>query len=107
MQQSTEQMIQERGLNAPRITKEIIESTIKHTEVIKHVTPAGKVLRWAVLTCQNGYAVTGKPSAAVSIENDNEEVGNKVAIDNAKNEMWQLLGYELQTQLAANKAEAN
>jgi hypothetical protein len=103
MQQTTEQMIQERGLNAPRVTKEEIDRTIIHTEIVKHITPAGKILRWAVLTCENGYAVTGKPSAAVSVENDNQEVGEKVAIDNAKAEMWALLGYQLQTSLMLGK----
>ena len=60
-----------------------------------------KVLRWAVLTTRNGFAVVGKPSASVSVENDNAEVGEKIAILNSRDEVWPLMGYELQSKLAA------
>jgi hypothetical protein len=87
------------GAIAPRITPGDIDANIVHTEIVKHVTPAGKVLRWAVLTCKNGFAVTGKPSASVSVENDREGIGKEVAISNARDEMWALMGYELQSKL--------
>ena len=53
-----------------------------------------------MLTTRNGYAVVGKPSASVSPENDNAEIGEKVAIDNARGELWPLMGYELQSKLS-------
>jgi hypothetical protein len=52
------------------------------------------------LTTSNGFAVTGRPSASVSPLNDNAEIGDAVAIENAKNELWPLMGYELRSKLA-------
>lgn len=89
-------------MSAPRITKADLEANIVHTEIVKHISPSGQVLRWAVLTTRSGFAVTGRPSAAVSSENDNAELGEKVAIENAKAELWPLMGYELRARLAAN-----
>lgn len=98
---SIEQEIINKGLTAPRITPAAIEANIAHVEYVKHISAGGKVLRWAVITTQNGFAVTGSPSASVSPENDDAEIGQRVALANAKNEMWSLMGYELQGKLAA------
>lgn len=95
-----EQAIQAKGLNAPRVTPADLESNIIDTEIVKHVSATGKVLRWAVLTTRNGFAVTGKPSASVSVANDNAEIGEQVAIENAKAELWPLMGYALSSKLA-------
>lgn len=81
--------------NAPRVTQEDINVRIADTEIVKHVSKSGQVLRWAVITMVNGFAVTGEPSCAVSKENDNVEDGERIAIDNAKNEIWKLEGYLL------------
>lgn len=99
-EKALEQEIQARGLTAPRITPADLDDNIADTEIVKHVTKSGKVLRWAVLTTRNGYAVVGRPSASVSVENDNAEIGEKVAIDNARGELWPLMGYELQSKLS-------
>ena len=100
--QNLEAAIVAAGANvAPRITPANIEANTVHTEIVKHITPNGKVLRWAVLTCRNGFAVTGNPSASVSVENDRAAIGEAVAIENARNEMWALMGYELQSKLAS------
>lgn len=96
--------IQAKGLTAPRITPADIEANIAHTEIVKHISPSGQVLRWAVLTTRNGYAVTGRPSASVSSANDNAEIGEKVAIENARQELWPLMGYELRSKLAGGAA---
>jgi len=96
-----EQEIQAKGLNAPRVTLAALNENIVHTEIVKHVSQSGQVLRWAVLTTRNGFAVTGRPSASVSSANDNAEIGEKVAIDNAKQELWPLMGYALRSKLAA------
>lgn len=101
-----EAMILVKGLTAPRVCPDDIDANIIHTEVVKHVTHSGQVLRWAVLTARNGFAVTGRPSASVSAENDNAEVGERVAIQNAKAEMWPLMGYELRSKLF-EQAKAN
>lgn len=99
-EKALEQEIQDKGMTAPRITPADLDDNITDTEIVKHVTKSGKVLRWAVLTTHNGYAVVGKPSASVSAENDNAEIGEKVAIDNARGELWPLMGYELQSKLS-------
>lgn len=95
-----EQAIQTKGLNAPRVSLAELEANIAHVEILKHVTYSGSILRWAIITTQNGFNVTGRPSAAVSVENDNQEIGEKVAYDNAKAELWPLMGYELKSRLA-------
>ena len=84
----------------PRITPADLDANIVHTEIVKHITHSGQVLRWAILTTCNGFAVTGRPSASVSPLNDNAEIGDAVAIENAKNELWPLMGYELRSKLA-------
>lgn len=94
-----EQKIQDLGLNAPRVTPADLDAAIDSVDVLKHVTPSGSVLRWAVLNLKNGFSVTGKPSAAVSVANDNQEIGRQVAIDNARSELWAFLGFRLKEQL--------
>lgn len=90
-----EQKSRAAGLDAPRVKLQQVEENIKHVEYVKYVSPSGQVLRWCVITAQNGHAVTGRPSAAVSPENDNEEIGQKRAFDNAFSELWALMGYAL------------
>lgn len=101
MQHETlEQEIQAKGLTAPRITPDDIEGNIVDVEIVTHVSKSGQVLRWAVLTTRNGFAVVGKPSCAVSSANDNVEIGEKVAIANSEEELWPLMGYALKEKLA-------
>jgi hypothetical protein len=90
-----ENEIQAKNLNAPRLTPEKIDNAIALIEIVQFKSNGGKVLRWAVLTMKNGYAVTGKPSCSVSPENDNQEIGEKIAIQNARDEVWALEGYLL------------
>lgn len=90
-----EDTLKAHGKAALRVTPEAMKENIVHTEIVKHVSPTGQVLRWAVLTVKNGFAVTGRPSAAISPENDIPELGEKLAIENAKNELWALMGYAL------------
>ena len=97
--QSIEQEIQAKGKTAPRVTPTDIEANIADCEVVTFVSRGRKVLRWAVLTTRNGYAVTGQPSCSVSPENDDADIGQRIAIQNAKHELWGLMGYELQQRL--------
>ena len=101
MDNTLEAEIQAKGLTAPRVTPADIEANIADVEIVKHVSKTGKVLRWAVITMQNGYAVAGKPSCSVSSANDDQEIGEKVAITNAREDIWPLMGYALQTRLSA------
>jgi hypothetical protein len=94
-----EREIRAKGLTAPRLAPADLDTNIVHTEFVKHVSLTGQVLRWAVLTTRNGFAVVGKPSVAVSPANDNAEIGEKVAVDNSRAELWPLMGYALKQAL--------
>lgn len=83
------------NITAPRVTPADLEANIVDTEIVKHVTKSGQVLRWAILTCRNGFACTGDPSAAVSPANDRAELGEKYAVENAKRALWRYMAYEL------------
>ena len=89
-----EQEIQEKNLNAPRLTPQLIDSKI----VDKSFHKLTDVLTVCVLTLQNGYIVTGE-SACASPENYNKEIGEKIAFDNARDKIWALEGYLLKQKL--------
>jgi len=115
-----EQEIQDKGLTAPRVTPVDIEANI----VSEHYFTAfegcvgqsaceGKgaifignglintplsLLIFCVLVLKNGFTVTGE-SACASPENFNEEIGRKIARENAVSKMWPLMGYELKSRL--------
>lgn len=99
-QQQIEAILVEEGKTKPRVTGQDLDKNIVDTEIVKHVSLSGQVIRWAVLTTKSGFAVTGKPSVSVSSENDSEKIGESLAIKNAKDELWALMGYHLKCQLA-------
>ena len=92
-----ESEIQAKGLNAPRLTPDLIDAAIVSEQY--HVFP-GTTMTVAALTLRNGYIVTGE-SAAASPENFDKEIGRKIARDNARNKIWALEGYLLREKLAA------
>jgi hypothetical protein len=51
------------------------------------------------LTLKNGFHVVGE-SAAASPENFDQEIGRKIARDNARSKIWALEGYLLRSKLA-------
>lgn len=79
---------------APRVTMQLILS-----KVAKEAFFFDETLTICVLTLTNGFKVTGE-SACASIENFNEELGKKIAKDNAVNKIWMLEGYLLKEQLS-------
>lgn len=91
---TTEQMIQEKGLTAPRITPERIKEVTAKIEYHKLTN----VLTVCVITLRNGFTVTGE-SACASPENFDEEIGNKIAFKNAEDKIWLLEGYLLKQRL--------
>lgn len=97
--------IQAKGLTAPRVTPSDIEANIAHVEYVKHIAHGGQVLRWAVITTRNGFAVVGNPSASVSPANDDEEIGQRGAFENSKQELWPLMGYALKASLHERAAQ--
>jgi len=90
-EQAIEAEIQRKGLTAPRLTPELIDATIAAEAF--HVFP-GTTLTVCALTLRNGFMVTGE-SAAASPANFDEELGRKIARDNARNKIWAFEGYLL------------
>lgn len=115
--QQIEKEIVEKGKTAPRVTPEHIQSLITgeyyfsaengvngnshkqddltrltgyHSEL--------KLLTFCVLVLKNGFTVTGE-SACASQENFDEEIGRKIARQNAVNKIWLLEGYLLKQSL--------
>lgn len=91
-EQDLENEIQEKGLNAPRLTPADIDAAI--VDKTFTVLPSGKTMI-CELVLRNGFTVIGK-SAVVSIDNFDQEIGEKVSYENARNEVWQLEAYLLQ-----------
>lgn len=94
-EQRIEKEIQLKGLNAPRLTPEDIDNCIIGEYF--HRVP-GTTMTICILTLRNSFLVTGE-SAAVSLENFDEEIGKKIARENARNKIWSLEGYLLREKL--------
>lgn len=94
-EQSIEQEIQSKGLNAPRLTPEDIDKAIVGETYTN--LPDGRTVI-CQLTLRNGYTVDGK-SACVSKENFNQEIGNNISRQNAREKIWELEGYLLKQKL--------
>lgn len=90
-----EKEIQDKGLNAPRLTPEKIDATIVGEDY--HVF-GDTCLTVCCLTLVNGFTVTGE-SACVSPENFNEDIGRENARENARDRIWMLEGYLLKQRL--------
>jgi len=90
-----EKEIQDKNLNAPRVTPDTIASVIIDETYTK--LPSGRTLI-CELTLKNGYTVRGE-SSCVSIENFDLELGKKISREDAKNKVWQLEGYLLKEKL--------
>lgn len=84
-------------MHPTKVTEEALHESIESVEIVKFTTCRGKVLRWAVISTTNGFAVVGAPSCAVDPANDNEDQGKRIAFDNSEAKLWELLGYELAT----------
>lgn len=96
-EQAIEKEINEKGLNAPRLNPAHIDAQILAEQY--HVFP-GTTLTVCALILQNGFNVVGE-SAAASPSNFDEEIGRKIARENARQKIWALEGYLLRSKLAA------
>ena len=101
-EQEIEQEIQDKGLNAPRLTPDDIEAQIVSEQY--HVFD-GTTTTVCCLTLQNGFNVIGK-SAAASPENFDVEIGKKLARTRAREQIWELEGYELRSILSGRFDES-
>lgn len=124
-----EHVIQTKGLTAPRVTPQHIESVIvsenyftaldgvmgaykQNNDVYvgsppnEHGATALPLLTFCVLVLRNGFTVTGE-SACASPENFDAEIGRKIARENAVNKIWMLEGYLLKQRLHEEKNESD
>ena len=90
-----EQEIQDKKLDAPRLTPALIDAAIVNEAYYVFPGTTNTICR---LSLVNGFSVIGE-SAAVSLANFNEEIGRKIARENARNKIWQLEGYLLKQKL--------
>jgi len=94
-----EQELQEKGLNAPRLTPEDISDAIVSESFT--VLPSGKAIV-CELILKNGFSVRGE-SSCVSKENFNFEIGKKLSREEARDKVCMLEGYLLQELLFQSK----
>jgi len=99
-EQAVEQEMQDKGLSAPRLTPGDIDHTVVGCQY--HVFP-GTTVTVACLQLRNGFTVIGE-SACADPANFNEDMGRKIAYDNARNKIWQLEGYLLRQFLSEKEA---
>lgn len=99
-EQQIEQTLQDKGLNAPRLSPDDINAVIVHEQY--HVFP-GTTVPVCCLTLRNGFNVIGQ-SAAASRENFDQEIGRSIAYGDAREKIWQLEGYLLKQRLAGGEA---
>ncbi|WP_180036697.1 MULTISPECIES: Gp49 family protein [unclassified Acinetobacter] len=99
-EQQIEQEIQDKGLTAPRLTPDHIDAQITGEQYF--VFP-GTTVTICLLTLLNGFTVTGE-SACASPENFDEEIGRKIARDQARDKIWLLEGYLLKDKLHSGKS---
>lgn len=112
-----QEMIEAKGMTAPRVTPADIEAEIASEHFFtaaqgaylsRHGNhPVGSLepsslglLTFCVLVLRNGFTVTGE-SACASHENFDAEIGRKIARENAVEKLWPLLGFRLRDKLAA------
>lgn len=100
-EQETEQMILEKGLDAPRLTPADIDDVIDSETFT--VLPSGKTMI-CELILRNGFAVIGEASC-VSKENFDVEIGKKISKENARNKVWMLEGYLMQHNLFQDRRD--
>lgn len=93
----------------PRVTAEGLEANIKHEYYFngkQAIEAAGYggvpedvgVMTFCVLVLQNGFTVTGQ-SACADPANFNKDIGERLALSDAKNKIWAFMGYELKTEV--------
>lgn len=93
--QELEYEIQNKELNAPRLTPAHIDSVMR--EIKYHKVPDTTTTICSIVLV-NGFVVNGE-SAAASPENFDEEIGKKIAFENARDKIWMLEGYLLKQKL--------
>lgn len=97
-----EQAIQDKGLTAPRVTKEHIDGLMAKVAVQAMRLP-GTNITIAVATLPDGFMVGMGSSACISSKNFDADLGASIAggkaVDQARDKLWEMEGYLLRSQL--------
>jgi hypothetical protein len=91
MPETVEDEIQRKDLNFARVKPADLDAEIVGETFT--VLPNGRTTV-CQLTLRNGFTVEGL-AACVSIENFDAEIGQRVSRENAKAQLWPLLGFRL------------
>lgn len=78
-----------------KVTKEMVEAQV--VDKTFTMLPSGKKMI-CELTLKNGFTVTGE-AGVVDKENFVQEIGERLSYQRALDNVWPLLGYEMQTRL--------
>lgn len=99
--ESIEEEIQRKGLTAVRVTPADLEASIAGEYTFTAFDAVGedaprmdelKLLTICVLVLKNGFTLVGK-SACASPENFDAAIGARIAREDAKQQLWPLLGF--------------
>lgn len=77
-----------------KITQEDLQALIDKEEYARF----GETCTVCALTLKSGYTVIGK-SGCIDSKQFDENIGRKIAFDNAINELWALHGYHIKNTL--------
>lgn len=94
-EQAIEREINDKGLNAPRLTPDAVDATVM-SEAYWRVP--GSPVTVCALTLINGFVVVGT-SAPVSAQNFDEGLGRRIARQDAREQIWKLEGYLLRQRM--------
>lgn len=110
-----EQEIQAKGLTASRLTPQDIEDSIAEEHYftafdgavgampvnapLGHISRDLKLVTICALVLKNGHRIVGVNTGPVSAENFDKELGQKLARQNAIDQLWPLLGFQLRDKL--------
>lgn len=91
----TKQNKKETKMSNYKVTKEMVEEQV--VDKTFTLLPSGKKMI-CELTLKNGFTVTGE-AGVVDKENFVQEVGERISYQRALDNVWPLLGYEMQSKL--------
>lgn len=97
-QEQLNQKLEESPSNQ-RLTPELLQSKVVSAAFHK----LSETLTVCVITTVNGFQLVGK-SACADPANYNQEIGEKVAYDDAFRQLWPLEGYQLRERMTFNAA---
>lgn len=113
MSEVTEQELISKA-TGPRVTLEQLEANIASYVMLNAYEAAGglnlpvsehlKLLTICMITTKNGFTVTGQ-SACAWPANYDADIGNRLALEDAKNKLWALMGYHLKETLYLQHTE--